>query len=290
MNVAIKPFSLLLFIFATLFPLISCAGFWSVKPTMADVVYGADPAQTMDVYLPPDVKQAPVIMMVHGGAWKTGDKGARSVVHNKVKRWVKKGFIFISINNRLMPNAKPLAQADDVRAALAFAQNHAKDWGGDPSQFILIGHSAGAHLVSLVSTMPALAASQGVSKWLGTIAIDSAAYDVDVVMRAEKPKRFYQQAFGDNPTYWKLSSPLYQMQKKTVPFLAVCSTQRKDGACEQAEQFVQKAMSVGSIATVLPVDLSHRKVNSQLGKDNAYTHAVERFMKKLSAKVAHLLA
>ena len=96
MRLILKPFYLTTAIcLMCLIALPSCssAGIRKVKPSVS-VAYGNYQAQTMDVYLPAKANNAPVILMVHGGAWKIGDKGAKSVVKHKVKRWVEKGFIF----------------------------------------------------------------------------------------------------------------------------------------------------------------------------------------------------
>src|SRR5438128_2634268 len=62
----------------------------------SDIAYGSDEAQRMDVYIPPNAQNAPVIFMVHGGGWKHGDKAMNRVVENKVKRWLPKGIIVVS--------------------------------------------------------------------------------------------------------------------------------------------------------------------------------------------------
>jgi hypothetical protein len=67
---------------------------------LRDLAFGPNGAQTMDVYLPPHPRNAPVILMVHGGAWMVGDKSMGRVVTNKAAYWLPKGYIFISINNR----------------------------------------------------------------------------------------------------------------------------------------------------------------------------------------------
>ncbi|HKU93926.1 MAG TPA: alpha/beta hydrolase, partial [Vineibacter sp.] len=95
-----------------------------------DVAYGADPAQRMDVYLPARPRAAPILFMVHGGGWAIGDKAGASVVANKIAKWLPEGFIVISVNYRLLPDAHPLTQADDVASALAAAQSKASSWGG----------------------------------------------------------------------------------------------------------------------------------------------------------------
>ncbi|MGH1462609.1 MAG: alpha/beta hydrolase [Neptuniibacter sp.] len=248
---------------------------------MVDLPYATHPLQKMDVYLPKaEVKEAPVIFMVHGGAWRVGDKASRAVVKNKVNYWVLQGFIFISVNYRLLPDADPITQKEDVAKALAFAQGKAPLWGGSADKFILMGHSAGAHLVSLLSVNALQQNANNIKPWKATIALDSAAFDVIDIMQSNRVARFYREAFGTNETYWQQASPYHQLEDDIPPFLAVCSSQRKDGACDQAEKFVTKILQNQGNAEVLPVDLSHRQVNTELGKTNAYTAAVDRFIKQ----------
>ena len=146
--------------------------------------------------------------MVHGGAWKVGDKRAASVVDNKVRRWVTRGFILVSVNYRMLPEANPLEQAQDVARALAYVQQHAADFHGDPARVVLMGHSAGAHLVSLISAHPDLAAKQGAKPWLGTVSLDSAAFDVVDIMQRFQHFKFYDEAFGQvtSARCWKSGS------------------------------------------------------------------------------------
>lgn len=257
---------------------------------LQDVAYGSDARQRMDVYLPAQAAQAggaPVIFMVHGGAWRIGDKRSGSVVDNKVARWVPKGFVFISVNNRLLPNADPLEQARDVASALAKAQQQAASWGADPRRFVLMGHSAGAHLVALLAASPTLAQEAGAAPWLGTVALDSAALDVAPIMQS-RHYRLYDPAFGTDPAYWRAVSPLQLLQAGAKPMLAVCSS-RRDDSCTQARGFVAKANGLGVRAQVLPQDLSHGDINKTLGLPGAYTDAVERFMASLDPALAALL-
>lgn len=252
-----------------------------------DVAYGSAPRQRFDVYAPPQARNAPVIFMVHGGAWMLGDKSAKNVVEGKVGRWVPRGFVFISIDYRMLPEAQVPVQAQDVARALAYAQQHAAEWGGDPHRFVLMGHSAGAHLVSLVSASPTIAASQGAQPWLGTVALDSAAYDVAAIMQRQH-HRFYDRVFGADPSAWAADSPTTQLSARIPPFLGVCSSRRED-SCPAAQQFVAKAQSLGTHAEVLPQDKSHGEINKDLGVDPAYTAQVEAFMGHLDPGIARLL-
>jgi arylformamidase len=238
-----------------------------------DVAYGSAPEQRMDVYLPQKAKDAPIIVMVHGGAWKTGSKSAAGVVDNKVAHWLPKGFIFVSVETRLVPKADPLEQARDVAAALASVQRKASGWGGDASKIVLMGHSAGAHLVALVAADRSLAAQAGVKPWAGTIALDSAAYDVSVIMKERHPK-FYDDAFGADPAFWTRVSPSLQVKGSSAPILLVCSSLRSN-SCPQAEGFAAKA---GKGAKVLPIALRHGPINAELGKESTYTRQVDAFL------------
>lgn len=100
-----------------------------------DVAYGPLAAERFDVYAPRTARDAPVILMVHGGGWRRGDKSAAGVVRNKVARWVPRGFVVISTNHPLLPETPPLEQARYVGRALAYAQRHAGWWGASRSRF-----------------------------------------------------------------------------------------------------------------------------------------------------------
>ena len=266
---------------------------------IADVPYGADPAQRMDVYVPTSpttgtnslvasAVRAPVIFMVHGGGWRHGDKAMGRVVQEKVNRWVPKGFILISINYRMLPDAPVAVQERDVQAALMAAQQRAGTWGGDPSRFILMGHSAGAHLVALLNARAPQALREGAWPWLGTVSLDSAMMNVPARMRAPHLP-LYDDAFGTDPAYWVAMSPLHQWTAGAPPMQMVCSTQRADDPCQQSDAMARHVRNQGGRAEVLPQDLDHGEINAQLGLDSDYTRAVEAFMGSLDAEVARRL-
>ena len=252
-----------------------------------DIAYGGDPQQRMDVYIPAHMHGAPVILLVHGGGWQRGDKAMSNVVQNKLTRWVPRGFVLISVNYPMLPKTDPVQQARSVAQALFYAQQHAAEWGGDPRKFILMGHSAGAHLVSLISAEPLMAVSMGAQPWLGTIALDSAAFNVTQIMHGHHFP-LYDRAFGSDPAFWDAASPIVQLHSRIAPFLAVCSSRRND-SCPQAQVFVDKARSYGTQARVLPENLSHGEINERLGEPSDYTAQVEAFMASLDPAVANAL-
>ncbi|MDD3597034.1 alpha/beta hydrolase [Sulfuricurvum sp.] len=247
-----------------------------------EFAYGSDKKQKLDVYLPATPKNAPIFVMVHGGAWKIGDKRMERVVDNKVARWNPKGIIFVSVNYRLLPNADPLKQVDDVASALAYVQEHAAEWGGDATKIVLMGHSAGAHLVDLLSSDPTR--YPNLKPWLGTVSLDSAAMDIPKVMNG-KHYGFYDEAFGTDSAYWESASPQQRLSTSALPMYLVCSTERPDKPCIQAEAFVKAAKSIGVRSEVAPQAKSHKEINEELGLDNDYTHKVEEFIRSLGIAI-----
>lgn len=252
-----------------------------------DVAYGPAKLQTMDVYLPPQPKAAPVILMVHGGAWAFGDKGNSQVYENKVARWVTRGFIFVSMNYPMIPDSDPVQQADDVARAMAAAQAAAPGWGGDATRVILMGHSAGAHLVSLLNADPSRAARLGVKPWLGTVSLDSGALDVPAIMQHEHFD-LYDRAFGNDPALWQAASPVDHLTKDGPPWLGVCNSNRP-ASCGPNQEYAAKAKALGLHVQILGEPLRHGEINRELGKPGAYTEAVESFMGSLDPAVKALL-
>jgi acetyl esterase/lipase len=242
--------------------------------------YGADAAQALDVFIPPHAEGAPVLVMAHGGGWRLGDKTSPGVIDNKLKYWLPKGYILVSVNYRLLPT--PVSeQAKDVAAAVAYVENHATEWGGDGSRLILMGHSAGAHLAALLSADPSRVTAAGGHAWRGTVVLDSAALDVGSVMNKHHPK-LYDDAFGKDPVYWASVSPAAQLKPDAVPMQLVCSLKRPDDSCGQSKAFAAKLQVIGQDASVVPQELTHMQIDHDLGMPGAYTGAVDAFM------VAHL--
>lgn len=244
-----------------------------------DVSYGKDNNQKMDIYLPDTANNSPIVLMVHGGGWYRGDKEMQTSVENKKDRWTSKGIIFISIDYRMIPEADPAVQAQDVAKALSYVQNHASQWGGNFNEIILMGHSAGAHLVSLISANPQRYSN--LKPWLSTISLDSGAYDVTLRMTQPHPKLF-DNAFGKDPEFWKITSPINFITSNAPPMLLVCSTQRSFISCGESEIFQNKAKQLGVRVELLKEDLTHKQINDNLGLDNSYTRDVERFMSSLA--------
>ena len=259
---------------------------------IADVPYGSDPRQRMDVYVPTGLAasavRAPVIFMVHGGGWRHGDKAMGRVVQEKVARWVPLGFVLISVNYRLLPETPVAEQERDVQAALMAAQQRAPQWGADSGRFILMGHSAGAHLVALLNARAPQALREGAWPWLGTVSLDSAMMNVPARMRAPHLP-LYDDAFGTDPAYWVALSPFHQWTPGAPPMQMVCSTQRADDPCQQSDAMARHVRTRGGRAEVLPQDLDHGEINAQLGLESDYTRAVETFMASLDGVVARLL-
>ncbi|PHY19933.1 alpha/beta hydrolase [Caulobacter sp. BP25] len=236
--------------------------------------YGADPAQAVDIYIPPNVpRDAPVIVMVHGGAWKIGDKANTGSVENKLRHWLPKGFVFASVNYRMLPQAMAYTQAQDVAAALRWTRSHAADWGASDRNIILMGHSAGAHLVALLSSKPAMVGHP----WAGTVVLDSATMKVSETMVGRHPK-FYDEAFGGDPAGWAKASPMDQWTPSAVQMMLICSTKRPDKPCDDARAFQALAKRSGVRMPVLPQPLTHADVNRTLGLPGDYTDAVDRFI------------
>lgn len=247
-----------------------------------NVAYGPDDDQRMDIYLPANAANAPILLMAHGGGWKRGDKAMDRVVDNKLARWAPKGIIFVSVNYRMQPEAPPLTQAEDVARALAALQKMAPEIGGDADNVVLMGHSAGAHLVMLLNSDPTLATAQGARLWKGTVSLDSGALNVPAIME-KRHFKLYDEAFGDDPAAWEAASPYHRLKGAVPPALIVCREGKSP--CLEARAYNARAKGIGNSVEILPQAKTHGEINSELGLPGAYTEAVEAFLRKLGWKV-----
>ena len=102
-------------VLATFLGLLMMGTFVSATPSLRDIEYGPDPRHRLDVYMPRQPRNAPVVVMVHGGGWRFGDKSNPNVWQNKVAHWTRQGTIVVAVNYRLVPQVAPLDQAKHTK-------------------------------------------------------------------------------------------------------------------------------------------------------------------------------
>jgi acetyl esterase/lipase len=112
-------------------------------------VDAAHERQVLDVFSAVDGKNLPVVVWIHGGGWVTGDK---TDVQIKPKTFVDKGFVFVSVNYRMLPEVDMGTIVRDVAKSIRWVHDHVADYGGDPKRLFIMGHSAGAQLAALICT------------------------------------------------------------------------------------------------------------------------------------------
>jgi len=102
----------------------------------------------LDIYLPVGAEESlPVIVWIHGGAWRGGDK--RSC---RFLGMAERGYAVLSINYRLSTEAIFPAQIHDCKAAIRWIRANAAKYNFDPERIGVGGSSAGGHLAALLGT------------------------------------------------------------------------------------------------------------------------------------------
>ena len=99
----------------------------------------------LDLYLPEQVDRPPLVVWIHGGAWRRGSKSPMPLTD-----LVKNGFAVASVDYRLSPVAKFPAQIHDCKAAIRFLRGSAEKYGVNTERIGIAGSSAGGHLVALI--------------------------------------------------------------------------------------------------------------------------------------------
>ena len=111
-----------------------------------DIAYveGGHEQQRLDIYLPSSPGPHPLIVYVHGGAWRGGSKNDQPL-----GKLVAQGFAVASVDYRLSTVAPFPAQMHDIKAAIRFLRARAGEYGLDTKRFAIAGSSAGGHLAAL---------------------------------------------------------------------------------------------------------------------------------------------
>ena len=238
-----------------------------------------DQKRMLDVYAPAGAKNLPVVFWIHGGGWEGGDK---SDVKLKPQMFMDKGFVFVSVNYRLLPAVDMGTLTRDVAQSFRWVENHIGEYGGDPARVLVGGHSAGAQLAAILCTDERYLKEQGVSFNVlkGCVPVDGDTYDVPASIEVAEtrwrlygmpPQKFgHRQKFGNDPAKHRDFSAVYHVAegKGIPPFLILYVADHPDTSAQ--------AYRLGAVLKQahVPVRLFgakntwHTKLNDDLGEEN----------------------
>ncbi len=221
---------------------------------IANVSYvtGGGPQQQLDLFLPNNRKDLPLIVFIHGGGFGHGDKLGDSLNPDELQLlW--DGYAMASINYRLAPGAVWPAQIEDCKAAIRWLKAHAEQYGYDPNRIGVIGESAGAQLVAMLCT------TSGTNKFDTGENLDRSS-DVTCAVDLFGPTDFTAPEvsadggavalFGgpikDHMDSARAASPIYYIHSDQPPILVVHGTADHLVPFLQSERFVDAMEKAGA--------------------------------------------
>ncbi len=116
------------------------------------LTYGDDPRQHLDIYVPHGLdRPAKVVVFFYGGRWQFG---SREDYLFAAQALVSQGLVTVVPDYRLYPQVRFPGFVEDGAQAVKWVKTHIAEYGGDPDQVYLMGHSAGAHIAALLALDP----------------------------------------------------------------------------------------------------------------------------------------
>ncbi len=251
-----------------------------------DIFFTAAPEklQSLDIYSPPDGKDHPVVVWIHGGGWKAGDKAG---VQKKPQAFVDKGFVFVSINYRFIPAVTLKEMMGDVAKGIRWVHEHAREYRGNPESITVMGHSAGAHLAALVCTDDRYLKAEGMSfkSLKGCVPIDVSVYDLPKRLKdgGSVPPATYLAIFGDSEEGHREFSPVTHIAKdKHIPPFLILHVASREDTKAQSHWLAEKLKEAGVAATVVAGEnKTHGTISSDLGgADDPPTLELWKFLRQ----------
>ncbi|MPQ84855.1 alpha/beta hydrolase [Pseudomonas sp. MAFF 730085] len=180
------------------------------------IAYGDDPRQKLDVYRPaPALANAPVVVFFYGGSWNSGAREDYAFVGEAL---ASRGIVAVIADYRLYPQVRYPAFLQDGARAVAWTHQHIADYGADPQQMYVMGHSSGAYNASMLALdarwLKAVNLSPSMFKgWIGL----AGPYDFLPIENKDVRPVFF---FPDSPPE---SQPINHVSHDAPPSLLIAS-------------------------------------------------------------------
>ena len=223
---------------------------------------------SLDIHSPANAQNAPIVMWIHGGGYTIGDKANQ--MNNKISLFNEQGWVLVSVNYRLSTPEKGAAKFPDhfldVAAAVAWVHENIQVYGGDPNRIALVGHSAGADIVSNVVVNPNYLREYGLelSNIICAAPLDTEGFDK--TKADENEQKMWQNALSNNQNYLTETSATLLIHPNIgiPPMLGV--TRGNERRQQIATEFIATLQEAGIEATLIDAtSLTHEEVNNQIG-------------------------
>lgn len=256
-----------------IFALLSFRLFSAEPEVLRDVFYteAKNKLQALDVYSPAEGKGRPVIVWIHGGGWKKGDKAA---LQKKPQALVERGYVLVSINYRFVPEVDLQGMMGDIAKAFRWVRDHVAEHRGDPNSIVVMGHSAGAHLAALICTDDRYLKAEGVpmKALKGCVPVDVSAYDVPKRLKdgGSVPPATIIEIFGATEAEQREVSPVYHIAGgKGIPPFLILHVASRDDTKAQAHWLKDKLAEAGVKSRVIAAEgKTHGTISTDLGGAN----------------------
>ena len=229
--------------------------------------YGPGPAETLDLFVPAGAMSAPVMVFLHGGAWRALGKDDASA---PAPAFVGAGCIWVALGFDNIPAATLPDMADQVRRAVLWLAANIARFGGDPRRLFAAGHSSGAHLCAVLLTTDWLALGQPADLLKGGVCL-SGTYELFPVLLSARGGYVRLTAAEADAL-----SPLRHMGRIACPVLVGAGGRESPEFTRQASTFAAVLAGMGRLhAQVVMPELNHFEVPNQLNRaDTPLSQAV----------------
>lgn len=219
-----------------------------------------------DLFYPKEIKKKlPGVVLVHGGGWRSGNKSMNTPLAQQLAL---NGYFVMSVEYQLSLEAKYPAAVHNLKAAIRWLRSNAQEFNLNENYIAIIGGSAGGQLASLIGATnnnPKYEGNQGHGEFSSRV---QAVVDLDglldftdaenlaVKRTAQSADVFWLEGHYDSiPDKWRNASPLYQVTKKSPPFLFINSSQTRFHA--GCKLMVAKLESMNIKPEVIELDAPH---------------------------------
>lgn len=205
------------------------------------------PEKSLNVFSPKKAEKAPVLIFIHGGSWNSGRKEIYDFMGNRLAR---RGVVNVIIDYPLAPSYQLPAMEKAGVKAIKWVKENIANYGGDPDNLYVSGHSAGGHLAALVAIKDEPWEELGMTNPLkGAILNDPAGLDWFWFLTERKEKYNAEDnydAFTSNPETWKTYSPIYNLTGQEIPLLIMEGEKTYPGIRLTIDRFRKEAEEKGT--------------------------------------------